>query len=123
MPKELDDFPQFKDLITKKNKFILDENNNAIPANLMEWGEFLENSPIERRRVARDVINGKLISTVFLGLDHSFNGSLHIFETMIFESEENNNDIYCDRYSTWKEAEEGHKKAIQWVLEEYKENE
>jgi hypothetical protein len=26
-------------------------------------------------------------------------------------------EIYCRRYSTWQEAEEGHRKAIEWVKE------
>ncbi len=105
-------YPHFDEFINKKNKFILDKDKNVIPATLMEWGQFLETDP-EFRRVDRTEIDGLMISTVFLGNDHSFDGRLHIFETMIF-----NDDIsldYLERYSTWKEAEEGHQKAIQWV--------
>jgi hypothetical protein len=49
------------------------------------------------------------VSTVFLGLDHSFGeGPPQLFETMIFGGE---HDEYQERYSTWDEAEAGHKKA------------
>ena len=47
------------------------------------------------------------VSTVFLGMDYGMDFPL-LFETMIF-GRENNDDPW--RYSTWEEAEEGHRKA------------
>ncbi len=111
-------YPALDEFFNKKDKFILDENNNAIPATLMEWSTFLEEATPRRRRVGRDFINDCTVSTVFLGHDHYFcfnddlPPKLHIFETMVFKNE---SDIYTDRYSTWQEAEEGHQKAIDWV--------
>jgi hypothetical protein len=65
--------------------------------------------------IGEDDIDNHRISTVWLGLNHRWNsGPPLLFETMVFK----NGDMaeeYCDRYSTWKEAEEGHEKAIQWV--------
>lgn len=53
--------------------------------------------------------NGVHVSTVFLGLDHSFgHGDPLLFETMIFGGK---HDDYQERYATWQEAEEGHRKA------------
>lgn len=103
------------DLLTKKDKFILDENNNVIPANLMEWAEWLENAG-QKKIVQQDYIDDNFISTVFLGLDHGFGMSSEplIFETMVFSGNPGK-DIYCDRSTTWKEAVKGHKRAIQWV--------
>jgi hypothetical protein len=50
-----------------------------------------------------------MVSTVFLGIDHNFgNGPPLLFETMVFGGEY---DGYCKRYSTWEEAEGGHKTA------------
>jgi len=96
--------------------FLLDENNNIVPCNVLEWGEFLENTPTDKRRVGRDIVDGKLISTVFLGLDHSHSKTdLHIFETMVFENEVGGSEIYIDRCDTWQEAKECHKEAIEWV--------
>lgn len=109
---DLTDYPHFEKFINTKDKFILDKDKNVIPATLLEWGQFLQETHDERIVQQTDV-EDLIVSTVFLGLDHSFDGSLHIFETMIFRDE--NGIGYCERYSTWKEAEEGHQRAIEWV--------
>jgi hypothetical protein len=102
--------------------FKLDENKNAIPCNAIEWSEQFETMSDKERRVGIDIIDGKLISTVFLGLNHSHDKSeIHIFETMIFNQKGKLDELYCDRYATWKEAEIGHKKAIEWVKKGCKE--
>lgn len=61
--------------------------------------------------VARDEIGNKVVSTVFLGLDHSF---IHgeppvLFETMVFNGDGDGGD--CWRYHTYEEAMAGHRKA------------
>ena len=119
---DLTNYPNFKDFVKRKDKYILDKDRNVIPADLLEWGEFLENTHDERI-VNRTELNGLRVSTVFLGLDHGYpqwsghteNYKPKIFETMIFNGE--NPLDYCVRYSTWKEAEEGHQMAIQWVID------
>ena len=61
------------------------------------------------------------VSTVDLGLDHSFGiGKPLYYETMIFKIKNNKIDFdnsldYQVRYSTEEEAREGHKKAIEYV--------
>lgn len=64
-------------------------------------------------------IDNYLISTVDLGIDHSFGvGKPLYYETMIFEKNGDKVDfsgIYQKRYSTEEEAREGHKKAIEYV--------
>jgi len=60
--------------------------------------------------------NGDIVSTVWLGIDHSFEPEeFHkpiIFETMIFSNNsEYDND--CERYSTEEEAMEGHKRFVE----------
>lgn len=66
-----------------------------------------------------------VVSTVDLGIDHSFGiGKPLYYETMIFEKNGNEIDfsgIYQERYSTEEEAREGHKKAIKYVKEELEE--
>lgn len=113
-------------IIDRKDKYILDENNNVIPADLMTWSNFFEDA--KRRTVKQETVNDLWVSTVFLGLDHNFyfreNNEYykpHVFETMIFKGVSSLN--YQDRYSTWKEAEEGHQKAIQWIKDGCKEEE
>ena len=59
-------------------------------------------------------MENKVVSTVFLGLDHSFGGGPPLlFETMIFDGGE---EEHCVRYSTWQQAEEGHKEACKLAL-------
>lgn len=92
----------------------LDEDNNVIPCLLEEWIQMYESKECDdRRRVGSNKIHGYYISTVFLGLDHGFGQNHLFFETMVFSN--NKSDVYQTRCSTWKEAEEMHKKAIQWV--------
>lgn len=91
-------------------KYILIDKEIKEAATLMEWVEWYENP--ENRRIAQIKIKAKgiRISTVFLGLDHSFDGGPPLlFETMIFGGE---HDGYCERYVTYEEAEIGHQKAV-----------
>jgi len=88
--------------------YILDGHND-IPVNLMTWARWFEKAD---RQVAASGKKGKLfVSTVFLGLDHSFgDGSPMLFETMIFGGE---HDQFQERCSTWDQAEQMHKRACQ----------
>jgi hypothetical protein len=77
---------------------------------LIEWAKSFEG---QNRIVEQTQIGDVKVSTVFLGLDHSFGGGEPLlFETMIFGGKE---DGFQDRYSTWDEAVEGHKKAVELV--------
>jgi hypothetical protein len=84
----------------------LDENRNVVkaagyPARRDSW------------RVGSDTVNGHRVSTVFLGLDHQYgDGPPLVFETMIFPPD-SWSEVYCERYSTWAEAEAGHATAIE----------
>ncbi len=104
----------------------LDENKNVIPSSLEEYANFIYGQfPTNYRHVGDETINDYRISTVFIGICHNFNPWSHtpiVFETMIFDKENNSLD-YQERYSTWQEAEEGHKRAIEWVKNGCKENE
>lgn len=80
------------------------------------WAQFFQD--FEKRKVAHDKLNNNVeVSTVFLGIDHGFFSPTPIlFETMIFGGKF---DGYQERYKTYKEAEEGHKKVLQLVRETY----
>lgn len=95
----------------------LDENKNVIPSSLEEWSNFIENRlPTNYLHVGDDTVDGKRVSTVFIGICHNFNPDSNVpivFETMVFE--DYGSSIYQERYSTYKEAEDGHKRAIEWV--------
>lgn len=81
---------------------------------------FREDFNYETRLDLKTEVNGYLVSTVDLGIDHSFgNGKPLYYETMIFKKG-SWSDLYCKRYSTEKEARKGHKEAIKYVKECYK---
>lgn len=92
------------------DKYILIGKEPILEKDLLKWARKFETVD---RRVARDKIGKVSVSTVFLGLDHNFDGGKPLlFETMIFGGK---HDQYTDRYSTWEEAEKGHKKAVELV--------
>lgn len=63
------------------------------------------------RVVGNDTVNDQRVSTVFLALDHSWNGGPPLlFETMIFDGP---HDQYMRRYSTYDEALAGHNKVVE----------
>lgn len=100
------------------DKYFLNEDKTYRPCSLMEWGTQHETMD---KHVAQDEINDCWIATVWLGLDlNHWGGPPLVFETMVFKEE---SDIYCDRYTTWTEAEDGHQKAIEWVKNGCKEDE
>lgn len=67
------------------------------------------------RQVAHDDYGWAAVSTVWLGLDHRMDPTSpkQIFETMIFGGEY---DEYQWRYSTEKEALEGHHNALKLIM-------
>lgn len=70
----------------------------------------------DTKHVAKDDVNGKRVSTVWLGIDHQFGeyNTPILFETMVFEGN-SYSEIYCKRYTSWDDAVNGHKEAVQWV--------
>lgn len=77
---------------------------------LMEGARAFENT--DSRRVGYDELgNLSYVSTVFLGLDHSFlsDGPPVLYETMIFNGPYSD---WQDRYHTRAEALEGHNKVV-----------
>lgn len=91
--------------------YILD-GHRPIKTNLETWARWIEGAD-PHRRVVETYVDDICVSTVFLGLDHSFNhGPPMIFETMIFGGE---HDEKQWRYSTWDEAVAGHDRAVRLV--------
>jgi len=85
------------------------------PLTLLEWAGALEDRTIDKRRVAETTLpNGRWVSTVWLGLDHRFgHGPPLIFESMVFESKAEMDEIDCERYSTEEEARVGHQELVE----------
>lgn len=75
---------------------------------------------IKNRRVALAILpNGYRVSTVFLGLDHSFNGGPPVlWETMVFGPETGSMDLDGGRYTSYDAAVTGHAVFVErWKLE------
>ena len=90
------------------DNYILDaEGKPVLEPDILKWAEWFESND---RKVAKDMIGGVQVSTVFLGMDHSFGGGTPIlYETMIFSGP---HDEYQTRASTREEALEQHRAAV-----------
>lgn len=86
--------------------WILDEDGE--PQSVQDvhvWARWFNTA---NRRVAETTIGRRLVSTVFLGIDHSFGeGPPLLFETMVFGAPSYNDQV-CERYSTKADALAGH---------------
>jgi len=76
------------------------------PEKLVAWARMFDQP---NRRIATTKFGRHIrVSTIFLGLDHSFFSSTPVlFETMVFSGKRK--DVYCDRCSTYEQAERQHK--------------
>ena len=92
--------------------YILNGHTPVVEPDLMKWAQWFETAD---RHVVRDKVGDKEVSTVFLGLDYSFDylgkAKPIFFETMIFNEKGEAEDDW--RYCTWEEAEAGHKKIVE----------
>jgi len=98
--------------------YILDENNNPVVEEDFEtWAKWNFGSGAAVRVDYTEINSEVFVSTVFLGLDHNLRGEGPpiLFETMVFGGE-------CKlqlRYTTWEEAQEGHKEIVANLRERY----
>jgi len=93
-------------------KYILHGHLAVLEPDLLTWAKWFESAD---RQVAHTyTCKGKVrISTVFLGLDHSFgHGRPLLFETMVFGGSLDEEQEHC---STWEEAEIMHNQMIEKV--------
>jgi hypothetical protein len=79
------------------------------PLEMMEWAELFEQRVEAGHwwRIGQTKVGDVEISTVWMGIDHSFwgDGPPLIFETMVFGGPLSGE---CERYSTKEEARDGH---------------
>lgn len=87
------------------------------PMDQGKWIQKFEDS--DGRVVAQEHVGEFWVSTVWLGLDHSFsgNGPPLIFETMVFPAKDdevtNWGELFGDRYSTKDAALQGHERVAE----------
>jgi hypothetical protein len=93
------------------------EGKTPVPVHdVLQWGRWFESTI--NRHVADDYVvdpqaHQVRVSTVFLGLDHSFGGGDPVlFETMIFGGA---SDGYQERYTTWDAALARHQVLVDRV--------
>ena len=92
-----------------------DKNGTPLPS--MEWAKKMATK--NYKRVQETTLpDGKWVSTVWLGLNYNFNTTSFplIFETMVFRTERDLDDLYCERWATLAEAEAGHKRIVEMCL-------
>jgi len=79
------------------NNYILVNKKPVECKNISECGVWMQKNG---RNILKTYRDNMLISTVFLGMDHSYiTGEIILFETMVFI---NDNEDYCNRYSTYQ---------------------
>jgi hypothetical protein len=82
-------------------------DKQGAPISMNDWIRRVEDYGY--KVVARSNLpGGGFVSTVWLGLDHGFGGRRLIFESMVFETGDEERDGDTDRYSTLDEAQAGH---------------
>lgn len=98
------------------DKYVLVGREPVAEHDLFAWGEWFERA---ERRVAVTLLRGVEVSTVFLGLDHSWSGVRPLlFETMAFQQANSPaaaalvDLVGQPRCSTWAEAEAQHERAL-----------
>ena len=89
-------------------RYVLDSDGNPkLEPDLMTWAAWVETGD---QIVAKTKVGEAEVSTVFLGLDHSFGGSVPVlYETMVFGGPL---DGEQERYATKEQAQAGH---AEWV--------
>lgn len=96
------------------DKYILEGKTAVLCSDLVTWARWFEENR-SKRVVAKTELpdKGSTVSTVFLGLDHAYGeGDPQIFETLVFDGKLEGE---MNRYSTWDEAEAGHKAMVERV--------
>lgn len=96
--------------------YLLDANLRPVRCDdLLTWAQGMDDS--RRRSLLQDSPHyGVLVSTVFLGINHSWSGGEPIlFETMVFGDPDY--DELQLRYASWEQATRGHQLVLNHVRE------
>ena len=86
-------------------------DKKPVKADITEWSKWMAKHAL--RVVGRTTIDDVVVSTVFLGIDHSLDeGKPMLFETLVFGGPY---DEERERTSTWEEAESMHARMVERV--------
>ena len=119
--KEMD--ASMRDDLWEGHNLYYDRQGN--PIDLLQWTELFKDK--EYRVVSQQYLDPNLlVSTVWLGLNHSFTGEVpEIFETMVFGNKDQNGfrvDLDMERYATEAEAIAGHRRFMVKYTQYLKDN-
>jgi len=97
--------------ISIMDRYILNGHEPVYEPDMIKWAKWFGSA---NRIVARTRVGRSTVSTVFLGIDHSFGFEEQtpiLFETMI---RDRNGEFHDDqwRYETWDEAEAHHHAVV-----------
>ena len=92
-------------------QYILDKSGQAVAEpDHVRWGEWMQTHD---RTIASDRVGDTRVSTVFIGINRSIDGSApKLFETMVFGGPL---EYQCDRYATLEDALKGHEAMLERV--------
>lgn len=97
----------------------LDENKKAVETSRYEANEILKKG---EQVIKKTKCGPYLISTIFLVIDHGFDGVPIHFETIIFcDDQDDPLANFQERYKTYEEAILGHEKLVEKCAEACKE--
>lgn len=90
--------------------YILDENGEPVECDdRAQWGREYR----KERHLGDDMVGEIRVSTVFLGLDHGWDGGPPVlWETMVFGGQ---SDMYQERYTSRADALAGHARILEAV--------
>lgn len=83
-------------------------DKEGLPITMHSWAMLME-SDSYRTLAQDDALDGSFVATFWLGFNHNLGGTKkHLFETMVFNDRDRSNVLDSCRYTTKKEAIEGH---------------
>jgi hypothetical protein len=102
--------------------YVLNGKTPQPVGDVLQWARWMEDAHrhVAKQTFGHEAIGTVDVSTVFLGLDHSWNGGRRFW--MIFDESGivvGPDDEYQTRCGTWEEAEAMHRLAVESVKEKF----
>lgn len=94
--------------------YILDNDRNPVKTSIDKYIEWEKGNP-DARKLRRDEVGESRISTVFLGLDHSWGDEPPVlWETLVMGGD---NSDYMERYTSEADAIAGHNSILKNIMD------
>jgi hypothetical protein len=108
--------------------YVLDDDGNVRPAETLEWGAWMQTAGDKRRIGLTKVGDDRLVSTIFMGLDYSFDPDPMrdpltyrpvLWETMALSEDPETGEtkpVAQFRYASLQEAIHGHEEVVNQLI-------